>query len=83
MELQARVWYTQHRLKEAWYEASRAADVFEKLGAAPYLEKCRGFPQRIRGEMGSPVTHGQSGFNRESLQMMILSACTDSKCDSA
>jgi tetratricopeptide (TPR) repeat protein len=34
MELQARVWYKQHRLEEARSEALRAADVYEKLGAA-------------------------------------------------
>ena len=41
MELQARVWYKQDRLEEARSGARRAADVFEKLGAAKYLEKCR------------------------------------------
>ena len=42
MELQARVWpYRQHRLGEAGSEALRAADVFEKPGAAKDVERCR------------------------------------------
>jgi hypothetical protein len=34
VELQAGVWYKQHRLEEARTEALRAADVYDKLGAA-------------------------------------------------
>ena len=41
MELQARVWYSQHRLEEARSEALRAADVYEKIGAAKDLEDCK------------------------------------------
>jgi hypothetical protein len=34
----ARVWYDQHRLEEAKSEALRAAQVYEKLGAAKKAE---------------------------------------------
>jgi len=48
MELQARVWYNQHRLEEARSEVLRAADVFEKLGAAKDLEGCRKLLQIVQ-----------------------------------
>ena len=38
VELQALVWYGQHRLEEARSEALRAADIYEKLGAAEGVE---------------------------------------------
>ena len=47
MEQQARIWYKQHRLEEARSEALRAADIYEKLGAAKNLDQCRGFLQQI------------------------------------
>jgi len=39
--LQASTWYRQGRLEEAKFEALRAADIAEKLGAARLLEECR------------------------------------------
>ena len=57
-EEQARIWYGQRRFDEARSEALRAADVFEKLGAAMDLERCRQFHQRIQGEIDSPVAFG-------------------------
>ena len=48
MELQARIWYKQHRLKEARSEALRAVDIFEKLGATKSIEDCRKLLQDIR-----------------------------------
>ena len=41
MELEAWVWYWEHRLEDAKFEALRAADVYEKLGAAGSAENCR------------------------------------------
>jgi len=41
MEMQARIWYKQHRLEEARSEALRATDVYEKLGIADNAERCR------------------------------------------
>ena len=58
MELQAGIWYRQHRGEEAESEASCAVEVFEKLGATRELERCRGFLQDIREKMTNLVpTH--------------------------
>ena len=46
MEQQAKVLYFQHKAEDAKSEALRAADVFEKLGAARDLEWCR---ETLRG----------------------------------
>jgi len=43
MELQARFWYKRRMYEEAKSEALRAAEVYEKIGAADDLEQCRGF----------------------------------------
>jgi len=72
MELQARIWHKQHRLEEAGSEALRAVDVYEKLGAAQDVERCRGLLQRIQKGLNSPVASGQSDSNRELLQMVLL-----------
>jgi len=41
MRLHARFWYRQGKFEEAKSEALRAADFFERLGAAKDLEECR------------------------------------------
>jgi len=51
MELQARVWYRQSKLEEARSEALRAADVYEKLGAAKDVEDCRKLLRDIEKEL--------------------------------
>jgi len=58
MKMRVMVWYKQGRPEEARSEASRAADVFEKLGAAQDLENCRGFLRWIEKEMNNPVASG-------------------------
>jgi len=60
LALQAFVWYNQHRLEEAKSEALRAADVYEKIGAAKDLEGCRGLLRDIEKELNTPVASGQS-----------------------
>jgi tetratricopeptide (TPR) repeat protein len=55
MKLQARVWYRQRLLEEARIEALRAADVYEKLGAARDVEDCRKLLERIEKELNSSV----------------------------
>ena len=58
MELQARVWYRQHRLEAAKGEVLRAVEVFEKLGATLELEQSRGLLRVIQMEMSDLVaTH--------------------------
>jgi tetratricopeptide (TPR) repeat protein len=47
MELQARVWYKQHRFEEAKSETLRAADIYKKSGAADGVENCRMLLQEI------------------------------------
>ena len=54
--LQAELWYRQGRLGEAKSQALRAADVFEKLGAASGLEDCRDLLRRIESEWPSRLT---------------------------
>ena len=66
MELQALVWYRQHRLEEARSEALRAADIFDKLGAKR-IKVCREFLQKIGEELNTVVAPGQSGLNCELL----------------
>jgi len=58
MKMQVTVWCKQGRPEEARSEALRAADIFEKLGAAQDLENCRGFLRWIEGEMNNPVASG-------------------------
>ena len=53
--LQARLWYEQDRFEEARSEALRAADVFEKLGAANDLEECRELLRYIESAVTGPV----------------------------
>ena len=55
MRLQAYVWWRQCRLEEAKSEVSRAAEVFEKLGAGQDLERCRIILQDIQEEMSDLV----------------------------
>ena len=50
VEMQAVVWYKQHRLEEARSEVLHAADIFEKLGVVKDLEECRKFLQQIEEE---------------------------------
>ena len=47
MRLQAEFWYQRHQFAEAKSEVLRAAQVFEKLGAAYDLEGCEELLQRI------------------------------------
>ena len=56
MELQARVWRMQERLEEARSEALRAADVYEKLGAAKDVEDCRELLRWIEEKMNKPAS---------------------------
>ena len=55
MELQARILHKQLRLEEAESEALRAADIYEKLGAAQDVDGCNQLLQDIRGELNNLV----------------------------
>jgi len=65
MELQAMILYGQHRLEEAKSEVLRAADIFDKLGAAEDIERCREFHREIENSLAAP---GQSDSDCELLQ---------------
>jgi tetratricopeptide (TPR) repeat protein len=67
MELQARVLYEQHRLEEAKSEVLLATQVYERLGAAKKVERCRKLLQDIEKELGTPVASGQSDVDCELL----------------
>ena len=67
MELQAEIWHEQHRLEEARSEALRAADLYEKLGAAGDVIDCRELLQKIEKELNNPGAPGQLGFDCELL----------------
>lgn len=74
--MQAMVWYGQHKFEEARSEVLRATDIFERLGAVDSVESCRTvlLDICIRQILSGPVTSGQSGFNREFLQMVSFPA---------
>ena len=67
MEMQAAIWYGQHRLEEARTEALRAADTYDELGAVEYVECCRRLLETIEEALNTPVASGQPGFNGELL----------------
>jgi tetratricopeptide (TPR) repeat protein len=76
VEEQARVWYKQHRFEEARSEALRAADIFDKLGAAMDVERCREFIQEILNGLAASGSD-QSGFDCEFLYIVLSPARID------
>ena len=58
MEMQAKVWYKQHRLEEARSEALRAADAYENLGATKDVEACTTLLREIYNTGGT----GRRGY---------------------
>jgi len=70
MEEQAWIWYKQRKFEEARTEVLRAADIFDKLGAAHRAERCRELPRFIERELNT--ASGQSGFNCELLRVLTL-----------
>ena len=72
--LQARLWHRQGRFEEANSEALRAADIFEKLGAAQNLERYNRFLQEIEETMRTPIA---SNFDGEVPKIVLLPTSTD------
>jgi len=58
-ELQSMILHRQRRLEEARTEVLRAADIYEKLGAAKDVDDCRGLLREIEKELNSPVASGE------------------------
>ena len=77
MARHAITWKRQDRLEEARSEALRAADIFEKLGAARDLEWCREFIQDIQEELDTKIALERAVFGYQYMQMSPLSARTD------
>jgi len=77
MELQANFWYGQRMFEKAKFEASHAADIYEKLGAAQDLRCCREVLQRIDEQMNNPVVSDELDVNGagELLETLPLTAC--------
>ena len=59
MQLQARFWLQERKLEEAKSEALGAIDVFERLGAAKDVERCKKILRDIEKETEKPVTSGE------------------------
>ena len=72
MELQARVWYRQRRVKEARSAILCAAEVFERLGAALNLERCREFLRHVQ-EASNLVVTAESDGDGEFSQNGVIS----------
>ena len=62
MELHARLWYKQHRFKDAKSEALRATDAFERAGVTKELKYCRRILHYIEEKTKKPVTSDGSDF---------------------
>jgi tetratricopeptide (TPR) repeat protein len=62
MDLQAEVWYSQHKLKDAKSEALHALENLEKCGAAPDAECCRAHLRKVEKAMKSRSTGSQGEF---------------------
>ena len=58
MELQARFWYKQRKFEEAGSGASRAANVYAKIGAADDVEACKVILRNIEEAVNKPSGSG-------------------------
>jgi len=72
IELQARVWYNQGRLKEAESETLCAAAVYERIGAAKDLEGCGELLRMIIAKTDNPASCGELDFVCEFLEIGLL-----------
>ena len=54
-ELDARFWHRQGKLEEAGFEALRAVDVYEKIGAAKDVEDCQAILRAIEVALSKPT----------------------------
>jgi len=77
-ELQASVWYGQHRLEEAKSEALRATDIFDKLGAVEDMERCGELLRMIENGLAAS---SQSDSDCELLKTLPFLARTDSSLE--
>jgi tetratricopeptide (TPR) repeat protein len=73
VQLQAEVWYLQHRLEDAKSEAEHALENYEKTGSSRDAEFCRTLLRKIEKAMKDRST----GLQGMLLEMMIHSASVD------
>ena len=59
MELQAQIWYKEHRFEEAKAEALCTTNVFERLGATNKVESCSVILQNIEEKRKKLVVSGE------------------------
>ena len=81
MELQALICCLQHKFEDAKSEASRALDIYEKLGAAQGVDECRITLQVIEEGMESRGTSSNesnpdSSSTGELLEAVLFSLCS-------
>lgn len=72
MELQAQVWYQQHRLKEARSEALCAFETYERLGAANDLEHCETLLHTIGQATKNWPASGEQDFDGRPLVVSTM-----------
>ena len=72
LELQAKFWYKEGRLEEAKSEVLRAADVYEKIGAAKDLEDCRTLLRDIDEVTDNPAASHEPRSNGELPEIVLL-----------
>ena len=72
MRLQAQFWHQQNKFEEAKSEALRAADTFEKIGAAKDAEDCRAILRNIESQMKNLIIPGESNSDGEFLGTVVL-----------
>ena len=75
MGLQASLWSQQRMFEKAKFEASHAADIYEKLGAVQNLGKRREFLEWIDEEMNDPVVSDGSGDDGKLLGLVLFAVC--------
>ena len=75
MWLQAGFWCNRPMLEKAKSEASHAADIFKKLGAAQDLEGCKELLQWIDEQLNNPVASDESDVDGELLETLPPPSC--------
>ena len=80
MEQQASLWSQQRMFEKAKFEALRAADIYEKLGAAHDLGTCRDFIWRVDKRIKKPVVPVASGADGKLLELVVPVVCINSSC---
>ena len=76
-EMQARIWYRRRRPEDAISEASRAVEIFERLGSEEDLEKSRALLRDMEQRIKNRAASGKSDSSGELLKMLPCLAHAD------